>query len=166
MLLLAGNETGLAAFETSVPHLQGRYPMRLPNHAGFHTHLQQPVSILGFDALPRQLFSQPTTTLIDGRGAIWHPKASDLSALHKYTLGHQVIEPYDVTAAIRTAARELMPDVFIILGPGTTLGGATAQSLIRCGWRDWASKTQFQAAAVDQQRLLSMGMSDQRALCS
>ena len=117
MLVLAGNEAGLTAFERSVPALQGRFPMRLQNHAGFHTHLQRPISKLGFDALSEQLFVQPTIPLIDGRGAIWYPNSTDTSALYNYTLGHQVVEPYDFTAAIRTAAREFMPDVFIVLGP-------------------------------------------------
>jgi [acyl-carrier-protein] S-malonyltransferase len=166
MVVLAGNEAGLSAFETAVSPLQGRYPMRLPNHAGFHTHLQKPVSKLGLEALPQGLFTQPKTALIDGRGAIWHPKETDLDTLHRYTLGHQVIEPYDFTAAIRTAARELMPDVFIILGPGTTLGGATAQSLIRCNWRGWTSKPEFQTATAEHPRLLSMGATEHRALCT
>jgi [acyl-carrier-protein] S-malonyltransferase len=154
MLVLAGNEAGLTAFERSVPALQGRFPMRLQNHAGFHTHLQRPISKLGFDALSEQLFVQPTIPLIDGRGAIWYPNSTDISALYNYTLGHQVVEPYDFTAAIRTAAREFMPDVFIVLGPGTTLGGATAQALIRTNWRGWRSKLDFQQESKTQPRLL------------
>ena len=165
MLVLAGNEAGLEAFERAVPPLDGRYPMRLQNHAGFHTHLQKPVSELGFDALPEDLFEQPKTPMIDGRGNIWQPKATDEATLRTYTLGHQVTETYDFASAIRTAAREFMPDVFILLGPGTTLGGATAQSLIRCGWRGWQSKADFQAAAVDKPQLLSMGIPNQRAAC-
>ena len=154
MLVLAGNEAGLTAFERSVPALQGRFPMRLQNHAGFHTHLQRPISKLGFDALSEHLFVQPTIPLIDGRGAIWYPNSTDTSALYNYTLGHQVVEPYDFTAAIRTAAREFMPDVFIVLGPGTTLGGATAQALIQANWRGWRSKVDFQKEAQTQPRLL------------
>jgi len=37
MLVLAGNEAGLAAFEGAVPPVQSRFPMRLANHAAFHT---------------------------------------------------------------------------------------------------------------------------------
>ena len=154
MLVLAGNEAGLTAFERAVPSLQGRFPMRLQNHAGFHTHLQRPISKLGFDAISENLFTQPTIPLIDGRGSIWYPMSTDTSELYNYTLGHQVIEPYDFTAAIRTAAREFMPDVFIILGPGTTLGGATAQALIQANWRGWNSKLDFEKEAQDQPRLL------------
>jgi len=156
MLVLAGNEAGLAAFENSAPILQERYPTRLPNHAGFHTHLQKPVSELGFSALPEHLFDQPSIPLVDGRGAIWQPKSTDTNALYTYTLGHQVYELFDFTAAIRTAARELMPDVFIILGPGTTLIGATAQALIRSNWRGWNSKLDVQKKTQGQPRLLSM----------
>jgi len=60
----------------------------------------------------------------------------------------------DFTAAIRTAAREFMPDVFIVLGPGTTLGGATAQALIQANWRGWRSKFDFQQEAQTQPRFL------------
>lgn len=154
MLVLAGNEAGLIAFETRMPRLRDRFPMRLPNHAGFHTALQDPVAALGRAALPQSLFQQPRVPLIDGRGAIWHPHSANLMALYDYTLGHQVVEPYNLTAAIRTAARELMPDVFIILGPGTTLGGAVAQSLVLSQWREWNDKSTFQTSEKNQARVL------------
>ena len=164
MLVLAGDEAGLDAFENEMPRVRERFPMRLQNHAGFHSALQEPVAELGRAALPQDLFRQPDIPLIDGRGALWYPKASDLTGLRDYTLGHQVVAPYDFTAAIRTAARELMPDVFIILGPGTTLGGAVAQSLIRAGWRGWDDKVSFQSGQSATPRLLAMGMEDQRGL--
>ena len=44
MLVLAGDAAGLAAFEAAVPPVQGRFPMRLANHAAFHTALQEPVA--------------------------------------------------------------------------------------------------------------------------
>ena len=162
MLVVAGNEAGLDAFEKAVPKLEGRFPMRLANHAGFHTRLQEPVSAKGFDALSSALFQDPKLPLIDGRGAIWHPRSSDLEQLRRYTLGHQVTESYDFAAALRTAAREFMPDVFILLGPGASLGGAVAQSLIKAGWRGLSAKEDFQAEPI---RLLSMGLDAHRALC-
>ncbi len=163
MLVLAGNELGLAAFENDVPRVQERFPLRLPNHAGFHTALQEPVSDLGFRALPQSLFRQPELPLIDGRGALWYPHSSRIEHLHNYTLGHQVTRTYDFTKALRTAARELMPDCFIILGPGTTLGGATAQALVRCGWRGWRNKSDAKKSGTEQKRLLSLGAESQRA---
>lgn len=163
MLVLAGNEAGLKAFEAAVP-VNGRFPMRLGNHAAFHTHLQAPVAERGQAALPETLFGQNENPLIDGRGHIWWPGAATTSDLRDYTLGHQVVEPYDFTAAIRTAAREFAPDYFIVAGPGTTLGGAVAQSLIRASWRGLANKADFQAAQAKNPFLISMALPDQRAL--
>ncbi|EEW26820.1 ACP S-malonyltransferase [Rhodobacter ferrooxidans] len=163
MLVLAGNEAGLAAFEAAVPQLQGRFPMRLANHAAFHTALQAPIAAEGRARLEPDLFAQPKAPLIDGRGAIWWPGATDPAALWDYTLGHQVTEPYDFTRAIAIAAREFAPDLFIIPGPGTTLGGAVAQSLILADWRHMHSKTDFQTLQTATPLLVSMAMDDQRA---
>ncbi|MDT8856410.1 ACP S-malonyltransferase [Paracoccaceae bacterium Fryx2] len=166
MLVLAGNEAGLAAFEAAVPPLQGRFPLRLANHAGFHSALQAPVAALGRAALSPGLFRQPKLPLIDGRGAIWAPGATDTAALWDYTLGHQVVEPYDFTAAIRIAAREFAPDLFIVTGPGTTLGGAVAQSLILANWRGMGAKADFQRLQAEAPLLVAMGMADQRPLAT
>src|SRR5690606_21838943 len=97
--------------------------------------MQEPVAAKGRAALPPALFGPPRLPLIDGRGAIWWPGATDPAALRAYTLGHQVVEPYDFTRALAVAAREFAPDLFIVTGPGTTLGGAVAQSLILADWR-------------------------------
>jgi acyl transferase domain-containing protein len=164
MLVIAGNEAGLKAFEAAVPPVQGRFPLRLGNHAAFHTALQAPVAAKGRAALPESLFTQPKTPLIDGRGHVWWPGSATTGALRDYTLGHQVVEPYDFTAAIRTAAREFAPDYFIVPGPGTTLGGAVAQSLIRANWRGLSNKADFQRMQAELPFLISMALPDQRAL--
>lgn len=163
MLVLAGNEAGLKAFEAEVPPEQGRFPLRLANHAAFHTALQAPVAERGRAALSAALFGQPTLPLIDGRGAIWWPGATEPQALWDYTLGAQVTEPYDFSHAIRIAAREFAPDLFIVTGPGTTLGGAVAQSLILADWRGMGSKHDFQTRQQAAPLLVSMAMDDQRA---
>lgn len=164
MLVLAGNEAGLTAFEQSVEPLQGRFPMRLNNHAAFHTELMRPVALQGQTALSVDLFGDPALPLVDGRGAIWWPGATDRDELRAYTLGAQVVEPYNFTRAITVAAREFAPDVFVITGPGTTLGGAVAQSLIQANWRGLGSKGDFEAVQADSPVLLSMGVPEQRAL--
>jgi [acyl-carrier-protein] S-malonyltransferase len=161
MLVLAGNEAGLAALIAAVPAM-GRFPMRLQNHAAFHTALMAPIAALGRAALPDH-FGQPDLPIIDGRGHIWWPGAVDTSALRDYTLGHQVTEAYDFTRAVTHAAREFAPDLFIIAGPGTTLGGAVAQSLIQANWRGMGSKADFQTLQLTTPLLVSMGMPDQRA---
>lgn len=163
MLVFGGNEAGLKAFEAAVPPEQGRFPMRLANHAAFHTALQAPVAAEGRARLPERLFGQPKHPLIDGRGTVWWPGATHVGALRDYTLGHQVVEPYDFTAAIRTAAREFAPDLFIVTGPGTTLGGAVAQSLITANWKGLTDKASFQKRQAEDPILISMGMDDQRA---
>ncbi|WP_412546727.1 ACP S-malonyltransferase [Maricaulis sp. MIT060901] len=163
MLVLAGDEAGLSAFEAAVP-VQDNFPMRLSNHAAFHSRLQDPVAAQGRALLAAELFRQPATPLIDGRGAIWWPGACDLQALWSYTLDHQVVETYDFTRAIEVAAREFAPDYFIVAGPGTTLGGAVAQSLILADWRGMNDKTAFQTLQSASPFLVSMGRDDQRHL--
>ena len=166
MLVLAGDEAGLKAFENAADPIDGRFPMRLGNHAAFHTQLQQPVAERGRAALSPELFGQPDLPLVDGRGAIWWPHATDRQALWDYTLGHQVTESYDFTRAVTVAAREFAPDLFIVTGPGTTLGGAVAQSLVLADWRGMGSKAEFKARQQAEPLLVSMGMPEQRALAT
>jgi len=163
MLVLAGDAAGLKAFEAAVPRIDGRFPMRLAGHAAFHTQLQRPVSEKGRAALPPDLFGQPRLPMIDGRGAIWWPGATDPHALWDYTLGHQVTETYDFTRAVTVAAREFAPDLFIVTGPGTTLGGAVAQSLVLAKWRGIGSKQDFTRHQNATPILAGMGHADQRA---
>ncbi|MBS3979699.1 MAG: hypothetical protein KGZ77_07885 [Rhodobacteraceae bacterium] len=164
LMVIAGNDAGLKAFESSVPPLQGRFPMRLDNHAAFHTDLQAPVAAQGCDLLPLALFATPRLPMIDGRGHVWWPGAASPAALRDYTLGHQVVRPYEFTAAIRSAAREFAPDLFIVTGPSSTLGGVVAQSLIQTNWRGMASKSDFQRLQAEAPILISMGLPDQRGL--
>ncbi len=161
MLVVAGDEAGLSAFEAAVPSFD-RYPMRLPNHAAFHTSLQAPVAAEGQSRLGTDLFGTPDIPLIDGRGAIWWPNATDATALRDYTLGAQVTETYDFTKAIQVAAREFAPDVFIVTGPGGTLGGAIAQSLIGIDWDGIGGKAAFQVRQSEGPILIAMGRDDQR----
>ena len=164
MLVLAGNEAGLKSFEQRVEPIDSRFPMRLGNHAAFHTALQEPVAERGRSRLPQTFFTPPKLPLIDGRGAIWWPHGSDTDALYRYTLGHQVTRTYDFTHAIAVAAREFAPDLFIITGPGTTLGGAVAQSLILADWQGLGGKDAFKARQAADPLLISMGISEQRGL--
>ena len=164
MLVLAGDAPGLAAFEEAVPQIDGRFPMRLANHAGFHTALQAPVAAEGRKRLDGAMLTQPAVPLIDGRGAIWQPGSTDLMALWDYTLGRQVVEPYDFTRAVQVAAQEFAPDLFIVTGPGTTLGGAVAQSLVHLDWRGLADKADFKHHQAASPLLISMGDAAQRDL--
>ncbi|MBE1297978.1 ACP S-malonyltransferase [Phycobacter azelaicus] len=164
MLVLAGNEAGLSAFEAAVPVMDERFPMRLANHAAFHTSLQAPVAAEGRKRLGAKMFNQPEVPLIDGRGHLWWPGATDTQALWSYTLGHQVVEPYDFTRAVQNAALEFAPDLFIVTGPGTTLGGAVAQSLVHTGWQRMTGKEAFKKRQAETPLLISMGDDAQRTL--
>ncbi len=164
MIVVAGDEAGLRAFEAAVEPRQGRFPMRLPNHAAFHTDLQVPVAAKGQSQLSVDLFASPQVPLVDGRGAVWYPKANTAADLHAYTLGAQVTETYDFTAAIRVAARTFAPDVFICTGPGTTLGSAIAHSLIQTNWQGLSNKSAFLDRQGTTPVLISLGREDQRAM--
>lgn len=158
-LVLAGNEAGLKAFESATPR-EGRFPLRLAHHAAFHTGLMAPIAAKGRELLPESLFATPRLPLIDGRGQTWWPGAQTPGQIRDYTLGHQVTEAYDFTAAIRSAARDFAPDLFVLTGPGATLGGAALQALILSNWRGLSCKADAQA----QNPLLFMALPDQRIL--
>lgn len=136
--------------------------MRLANHAAFHTALQAPVAAEGRKRLGAEMFTQPELPLVDGRGQIWWPGATDTRALWDYTLGHQVVEAYDFTRAVQNAAYEFAPDLFIVTGPGTTLGGAVAQSLVLSGWQGMTGKETFKVRQAKTPMLVSMGDDAQR----
>jgi [acyl-carrier-protein] S-malonyltransferase len=161
MLVFAGNEAGLDAFTAAVPK-QGHFPMRLQNHAAFHSPLQMDVAAQGRKALADLPITAPDVPLIDGFGKIWWPQGCNTKAMWDYTLGAQVVEPYNFAAAIETAAKEFAPDLFIVTGPGNTLGGAVAQSLIACGWKGMADKAAFESQKTQSEFLISMGRGNQR----
>jgi acyl transferase domain-containing protein len=165
MLIFAGNESGLAALLAEAPKTPGREPMRLVNHGPFHSPLMRGSSDGALAQLPAEWFSGPDVPMIDGRGHIWRPFASNVRALHDYTFVAQILETYHFTRAVQVAMREHAPDRIVLLGPGDTLGGAIAQALIAIQWRGLRSKQDFQdMQASDAPILLSMGREDQRAL--
>ncbi len=162
MLVFAGNDPAIALLVGMLKPEQERFPLRLQNHAAFHTPLQEPVSKEGLSRLPGDLFVSPDVPLIDGRGQIWSPHATDLEKLWDYTLGTQVVETYNFTHAVTVGVREFAPDCIIVLGPGNTLGGAVAQTLIGIGWRGLESKSDFLRRQETDPYVLSMGLDDQR----
>ncbi|WP_426416327.1 ACP S-malonyltransferase [Aestuariirhabdus sp. LZHN29] len=160
--VLGGNESALKRLEQRLPRVQDRFPMRLYNHAAFHTPLLQGISERAKQQLPPSLVQAPKVPLIDGRGAIWQPYSTDHKRLHDYTLGHQVVAPYDFTRAIEVALKEFAPDRLIITGPGTTLGGSVAQVLTKLRWEGMGCKADFIARQKQDPFVLSMGYEDQR----
>jgi len=164
MLVLAGNEEGLAALLAEAPPTPDRDPLRLAGHGPFHTPLMFGSSDKARAELPASLFGAPTIPLVDGRGHIWRCFASDPAAMWDYTFGHQILAPYDFALSVQVAVKEFAPDVVILPGPGDTLGGAIAQSLIGIEWQGIAGKADFMARQAADPILLSMGRAEQRAL--
>jgi hypothetical protein len=109
------------------------------------------------------LFQSPAVPLVSGRGEIYQPWGTDAEELRSYTLGYQVVAPYDFSKAIEVALKEFAPDRLIVLGPGTTLGGAIGQCLVQHRWRGITSKADFLAAQEKDPFLLAMGLAGQRS---
>ncbi|WP_375202857.1 ACP S-malonyltransferase [Hyphococcus sp.] len=164
MAVLAGDEPGMAAMERVLPKAEGRYPFRLARHAAFHTPLLNHVSDAAFNELPADIFQAPKLPMIDGRGAVWSPYATDLAALYDYTFGHQIVETYDFSKSVEVAIKEFAPDKLILAGPGATLGAPIAQELIRWNWLGLSSKADFSAMQKEEPFLIAMGRDDQRKL--
>ncbi|MGI2022179.1 MULTISPECIES: hypothetical protein [Shewanella] len=60
--------------------------------------------------------------------------------------------------------KEFAPDRVIVLGPGNTLGGPVAQSLIAINGFGWQTKANFSAAQDNNPRLIAMGNELQRPM--
>jgi [acyl-carrier-protein] S-malonyltransferase len=140
MIVLAGETEAIKKLNKALPRVQERFPFILLGHSAFHTPLQAPVSDAGRAELKSLGPSKPQVPLIDGRGHIWSPYSASPESLWDYTLGHQVVRPYDFTKSVQVAAREYAPDEVLILGPGSTLYGAVAQSLLAIGWQGLTTK--------------------------
>ncbi|HEX8240905.1 MAG TPA: ACP S-malonyltransferase [Allosphingosinicella sp.] len=164
MIVFAGNEAGLAALIAEAPPTPAREPLRLVNHGPFHTPLMAGSSERALARLPGEWFGSPEVPMVDGRGHVWRPFASNPAALRDYTFVHQILETYDFTRAIQVAVREHAPDRIVLLGPGDTLGGAIAQALIAIEWLGLRSKADFQEMQAASPFLISMGREEQRGL--
>jgi malonyl CoA-acyl carrier protein transacylase len=162
MLVVAGDAAALAALGHTLPPLQ-RPPLHLAGNGPFHSPLMAPSAESARAGLPQAWFGNPAIPLIDGRGAISRPFASDPLALWDYTFGAQILQTYDFTAALTVAIREFAPDRIVLLGPGDTLGGAIGQVLVSLNWQGIADKAAFMARQAADPILLAMGRPDQRA---
>ncbi len=161
--VLAGNKKGVALLLEKLPKIDP-YPFQLVNHGAFHTPLLKEISEIAEHSLYKIKFENPKIPMIDGRGHIWPTYASNSKQLYEYTLGHQVTETYDFSKSIEVAIKEFAPDLLILLGPGNSLGGSIGQILIEHQWLGINDKATFQNRQAENPFLISMGVSDQRAL--
>lgn len=162
-VVLGANKAGISALLKELPQVEN-YPFQLINHAAFHTPLLRDTAERAFQMIHPDIFRKPEYPLIDGRGCIWQPHSTNVEDLYHYTLGHQVVEPYDFTRAISVALKEFAPDTLILLGPGGSLGGSLGQILIENDWRGLKTKQQFTEMQAEKPIVLSMGRPDQRKL--
>lgn len=154
--VLGGNKEGIQALLKILPK-QENYPFQLINHAAFHTPLLEETSLKGKELLSPDLFSSPSTPLIDGRGHIWMPYSTDTHELWDYTLGHQVTQVYDFSLSVTVAIKEFAPDTLILLGPGNSLGGAIGQIMIANDWHGLKTKSAFSERQARDPLLISLG---------
>jgi len=162
--VLGGNEPALKLVEEMLERVDDRFPMRLYNHAAFHTPLLHKISETAKQILPASLFKPSSVALIDGKGKLWQPNCYDVEELYEYTLGPQVIEPYYFGRSIEIAVKEYAPDKIIITGPGSNLGGSVAQKLVQMKWDGMVDKKSFLKRQESAPYILSMGREEERAI--
>ncbi len=165
--VLGGSSAAIAAALRFLPHRKigdQDAPFQLPLHSAFHTPLLASASVRAQGDLADLAWDAPALPLVDGTGRIWRPRSADPSALARYTLTTQVVEPYDFTTSIRVALAEYAPDAVVLLGPGGNLGGAVAAAMIADGWKGVRSKEDFVALQKAEPFVLSMARPEQRAL--
>ena len=172
-IVLGGTDTAIRLAMSRLPTRKvgdRDAPFTLPLHSAFHTPLMQQTSTRALRDLADLAFCAPTVPLVDGRGAVWFPRHADPRALALYTLGPQVIAPYDFGRSVRVALRELAPDALILLGPGGNLGGAVGQAMLDERWAGMRSRADFSARQSSDGRtrsgpiVWSLTRPEQRAL--
>lgn len=166
VLVFAGSDQAIDTLIARGPQGPGALPIKLRNHAAFHSPFMRQTSQEAKATLPPDWLRNPAIPMIDGRGRIWRPHATDARSLWDYTFGTQVVETYDFTAAMRVAMREFAPDCVITLGPGDALGGAVAQCLIALEGYGFDSKAGFTELQKQAPVVLSMGRAAQRDLAA
>ncbi|MCB0364584.1 MAG: ACP S-malonyltransferase [Bdellovibrionaceae bacterium] len=155
-LVFGGNKPGLEFLMKSLPQVE-HFPFQLVNHAAFHTPLLRETSEKAMQQISSSLFAKPKIPMIDGRGHIWKPFSTEIQDLYHYTLGHQVVAPYDFSAAVTVALKEFNPDQLILLGPGNTLGGSIGQILVQNQWKGITDKESFSTRQQQNPFLVSLG---------
>jgi [acyl-carrier-protein] S-malonyltransferase len=164
--VLGGSE---AAIRTAMKLLPPRRigerdaPMQLPLHSAFHTPLLADASARAWVDLADLAWQAPRIPLVCGRGGLFRPRSAAPEALAAYTLGHQVVAPYDFTASVRVVLREYAPDHLVLLGPGGNLGGPVAQTMIAEGWAGLHGREDFTARQAEAPLVLAMSRPEQRA---
>jgi len=139
------------------------FPLQLPLHSAFHTPLLAATSARAIRELGDLPLRPPAHPLFAGDGRSFRAWADPFEVLD-YTLGHQVVAPYDLTLAVQTAVGTHAPELLVLPGPGDTLGAPVAQILIAMGWRGLRDRADFdEAQGSDAPLIAAMARPAQRA---
>jgi malonyl CoA-acyl carrier protein transacylase len=164
--VLGADRAGLKYLLNTLPEQKRgsrTFPVQLPMHSAFHTPLMRDTSTRARGELAHLALRAPKVPLIDGRGMVFRPGSADPTDLYDYTVGTQVVDPYDFTTAVRAGLRFTGAEVVIALGPGNSLGGPLARILVQEGWRGARSRPQLDVLQKGERpALLSFGVSMQR----
>jgi malonyl CoA-acyl carrier protein transacylase len=148
-LILSGTDAGVERVEATLPPVQlgdREYPLRLAFHVPYHTPLQSEVAVAAAERFASLGWRAPEVTLIDGRGVRFTPWATDPADLARYTLGQQLVGPFDFAASVRVALREYAPTVAVLPGPGNSLAGIVGQLVVGEGYRGLRTRADFESA--------------------
>ena len=162
-LVIGGAQESLDSLLKTLPPVK-HYPYQLPYHGAFHTPLLKEISKKAKKLLNEKIIQKPIIPLIDGNGRIWLPWSTDRKELWHYTFESQVLKTFDFSTCIKVAIKEFCPDHLVLLGPGNSLGGAVAQTLIKHKWNDIDSKEKFLKKQNELPYLISMDLHSQRRL--
>lgn len=147
--VLAGDEPGVRHLLERLPPArvgERLFPLRLAQHGPYHTPLVAHVAEAARTALDGLEWGQPRITLVDGRGARWTPWSTDPDALRDYTLGEQLVAPFDFATCVTVLLREEAPDLLVLPGPGNSLGGICGQIVVAEGYRGIRTRADFERA--------------------
>lgn len=162
--ILGGNEPALKLLEEGLERINDQFPMRLYNHAAFHTPLLHSVSESTKQQFTSAMFKSPTTSLIDGKGKLWQPDSYVAEEMCNYTLGAQIIEPFYFGRSIEMAVKEFSPDKIIVTGPGSNLREYVAQKLVQMAWNGMTDKKTYSDKQKNAPSIISMGREAERVL--
>jgi [acyl-carrier-protein] S-malonyltransferase len=157
--VLAGTETGVAKLMELLPPArvgERLYPLRLAFHGPYHTPLVAHVAREAQRRLADLRWQAPEIALVDGRGQRWSPWSADPAALRDYTLGEQVTTPFGFATSLRVVFREWAPDLLMLPGPGSSLGGICGRAVVAEGYRGIHDRADFEAAQEQEALILSL----------
>lgn len=164
-LVFGATDEGIAALRRALPLVkrgERELPVQLVLHSAFHTPLMAPIAECARRDLGDLEFRSPRQSLVDGTGRV-HRLWAAPAALADYTLGEQIIAPFDFASSVTTALGEFAPDSVVLPGPGDTLGAAVAQTMIATRWRGLRDRLDFdEAQAGEHPPILSMARPPQR----